>query len=104
MSDEPIALAFARVVDLAQALGVRAINTLDGCWEHQVDEKWWVAVNGHREPVKCSTGAEVPPFHCYIESNGLPAGLLTPRGGQFMGNCEDGFIAAVSRAVEASRA
>jgi len=105
MSERPIMEAFAAVADLGVALGVEKINTLPGCWEHQIDDDWRVAMNGHREEVKDSSGAGVPPFHIYIEWKGWPAGLINPYGGSIVagGNaCEDSFIAAVRAATPAT--
>src|SRR3990167_1705130 len=67
--------------ELAHRLGVRNIKELPGCWEYQIDEQWWMAVNGHKEPVRCSKGAEVPAWHLYFEYNGWPAGFVGPSGG-----------------------
>ena len=78
--------AFAEIVALSQRLGVTRINELKGCWEHQVDEQWHISLNGHQEPVRCSAGVEVPPFHCYVQYNGWPAGVIEPGGGCLVGS------------------
>jgi hypothetical protein len=72
---------FFEIVQLGMAAGAERINELPGCWEYQVSDGWWIAVNGHREPKTCSKGAEVPPFHAYVEWCGFPAGIVGPRGG-----------------------
>lgn len=90
---------FESIVMLAERLGVEAISTLPGCWEVQVDERWWFAVNGHREPIACSKGPTVPPVHVYVEFNGWPAGILSPAGGEFAAGAAanaDAFIAALA--------
>lgn len=90
--------AFCAIVDAAQRLGVGNISLLPGCWEWDIDGVWWLAINGHREPMACSHGNAVPPFHAYVEFNGWPAGIFSPSGGEFVagsaGN-EDSFIAAL---------
>lgn len=61
-----------------------AVNLKDhpGCWERSVDERWWVAANGHSTPTPCSRGGEpIPPYSFYIEFNGWPAGIVGPGGG-----------------------
>lgn len=101
---ESVSLAFAEIVKLCEVLDVHHINQLPGCWEYQVDEQWWIACNGHREPTKCSKGFEVAPFHCYVEFNGFPAGEFHPIHGGFIaaGTAanEDTFIAALKLATE----
>jgi hypothetical protein len=88
------------VVNMAERLGVKSINTLPGCWEHQIDKHWWIAVNGKRKPQMCSKGVQVPPFSIYIEFNGWPAGICDSHGGVIcagaVGN-EKEFIDACNR-------
>lgn len=85
--------AFSEVMALAEAMGVQRVNELPGCWEVQVSEGWRIAVNGHREPTKCSNGADVPPFHVAVDWHGFPAGIFGVQGG---------LIAAGDAANEAS--
>lgn len=103
MSDEPpIKEAFSAIAQLAGRLGIEKINEMEGCWEHQVDGLWWIAVNGHTKPLKCSHGAEVPPINCYIEFNGWPAGIIDPFGGIIAAGAaanEDTFIDALNAAA-----
>lgn len=92
---------FAEIAALAQRLGVRSIKDLPGCWEHDVDGHWWIAVNGHRIPMKCSRGPEVHPFTVYVEWKGWPAGIITPDGGTLAAGDaanEDALIAALKAA------
>lgn len=106
MSDE-ISLAFASVCELATTLGARNIKDLPGCWETQIDGRWYVAVNGHNVETKTSRGAEVPPFHCYVEFNGWPAGIFSPRGGVIAAGAaanEDTFVAACQKRIDIERA
>jgi hypothetical protein len=102
MSEPQIAEAFAMIAELGSALGVRDVNKLPGCWEHQVDEQWWIALNGHRETIKDSHGSDVMPFHAVIEFNGWPAGIISPAGGIIAaGSCanESTFIGALREAA-----
>lgn len=99
--------AFVRVVQLADALRVCRIDKRPGCWEQQVDERWWVAVNGHPHEIKCSHGAAVPPLSVYVEFNGWPAGYFGPGGGVIAAGDaanESNFIEALedarARAIE----
>ena len=39
MSADQVCEAFARLAELGGALGVKDINRLPGCWEHQIDRK-----------------------------------------------------------------
>lgn len=84
---------FQEIVEMSNRLGVTKINELPGCWEIQVDERWWLAVNGHQQSIACSKGFEVAPFAAYVEFNGWPAGEVTPVGG---------LLAASSQANEAN--
>lgn len=56
-----------------------------------------MTANGHRTLVTTSTGAEVPPFHVYVERDGLPVGVLTPFGGTMLPGVEDELIAELKR-------
>ena len=73
--------AFIRLCELGLALKIKPLNQQDGCWEHAVDEHWWICINGHNEPCKNSDGFEVPAFNCVVKWNGWPAGMFDPRGG-----------------------
>lgn len=90
-------------VELANHLGVANIKELPGCWEYQLDEAWWFAMNGHRETVVCSRGMVVPPFSLYVEYYGWPAGILrAPGDGEFAagtGANPLAFAEAVRRAM-----
>jgi hypothetical protein len=82
---------FILVAKLAEKDGASPISKFHGCWERQIGEHWWIAVNAHEHDVKCSKGIEVKPFNCYVEFNGWPAGIFDPF---------DGIIAAGSAANE----
>ena len=101
MSDFPICEAFAEIALLADALGVRRINELEGCWEYQVDEQWRFALNGHNTPHDTDDGVRVPPFSAFVEFNGWPAGIIDPAGGVLAAGDaanESTFIAALQAA------
>lgn len=103
MSEERLSEAMVAVVNYALARGVENMAALKGCWEERIDEDWWIALNGHREPVRCSRGAEVWPFTCYVEFRGTVAGVVHPFGGEFLAavptsnhaSTEDAFIDAI---------
>jgi len=107
MADLQVKEAFVRIAELAGALGVENIGTLPACWEHQVDKRWWIAVNAHKEEIKDSHGATVPSFCAVIEYNGWPAGIIGPGEGIIaagsMAN-EDTFIAALLAATDKAKA
>ncbi len=73
-------LLVAGVDALAHALGVKRICDLEGCWEHQIDERWWVAVNDHSQPKRCSHGPRVAPHATYFELDGCPFGIVDGDG------------------------
>lgn len=96
-----VCTAFGVIIQLGNALGVRDINQLPGCWEHAVDDQWRIALNGHGDERTAFGRATVPPYHIYVEYNGWPAGLIGPAGGVIAagdGATEDTFIAAVEAA------
>lgn len=96
-NDRPICELFMAIAELHGRDKLPPLNRLSGCWERQIG-RWWIAVNGHDQPVKCSKGAAVGAFECYVEYNGWPAGIFNPYGGVLAaGSCanEDVFLAAV---------
>lgn len=93
--------AFAEIAALAERLGVSNIVAQPGCWEHQIDDRWWMAVNPHKEPTACSKGADVPAMSAVLEFNGWPAGIIDPFGGIIAAGAaanEDTLIAALKAA------
>ena len=98
----PVSVAFALLADYALALGAAPLVRHVGCWERMIGERWWVALNGHGTPARCSRGMEVPPFHAYFEHRGIPAGLITPFGGTIAAGAtvhEDDLIAELRAAT-----
>jgi hypothetical protein len=72
---------FVLLCELAEKDDAAPLLKHAGCWERQIDEHWWIAVNGHREEKQNSHGGMVPPFNCMVEFNGWPAGLFDPYNG-----------------------
>lgn len=90
--------AFAALAHLCCALGASPPGQFPQCWELQIDDRWWIAFNGHEYPVTCTAGVTVEPFHCYVKFNGWPAGVFAPRGGVIAAGevaNEDAFLTAV---------
>jgi len=90
--------AFAALAELCIALDAAPATKHERCWEQQIDERWWIAFNGHKEPVGCSDGSMVEPFHCYVKYCGWPAGVFAPWGGVIAAGeaaNEEIFLAAV---------
>lgn len=94
-----------RTCELGLALGLKDLHKLPGCWEHQVDEHWWLAFNAHGERGKCSQSAgssDIPAFTIYFEFNGWPAGMVGPDGGTLCAGAaanEDKLIEALDAAI-----
>lgn len=98
IEEDRFAEAMVAVGDYAHTLGMIPVNQVEECWEQQVDENWWIAVNGHKEVVECSRGIRVQPFTCYVEFNGWPAGIIHAYGGVLAAGDaanEDTFVAAL---------
>jgi hypothetical protein len=108
MAAQPMQLpeVLVKASGLMLALGFRNICNLTGCAEHQIDENWWIAVNGHREPTKCSKGATVPPFSVFVFWNDFPAGVVDAGGGAIIGtgDGEEKLIAAIDEATRRAEA
>lgn len=98
MSEE-VPEAFAVVCAMAARLGLSNINELPGCWEHQVNADWWIALNGHEIEIATTEGTNVPPYSMFVKWNGWPAGVIDVGGGIIMYGSEDDFIAAVKGAT-----
>lgn len=71
---------WAALCKLASIDGAAPINKHVGCWEKQLNEQWWIAANGHREP-KTADSFEVPPFSVAVKFNGWPFAVIDPHGG-----------------------
>lgn len=90
--------AFSAICDLCIALGGAPLNKHAACWECKVDDRWSIAINGHKETKHSDLGVDVEPFCCYVQYNGWPAGIFDPSGGVIAageGANETTFLAAI---------
>ena len=101
--EQNVSELFASIVAYADAMGARNINELPGCWEAKVDDKTFLAVNGHQTAMKASRGPVLEPYHAFVEINGWPAALLNPYGGVVMGGSEDDLIERFRKATPEAR-
>jgi hypothetical protein len=76
---------FALIAQLADARGIRNLKDRPGCWEVELPDGWYFAVNGHGRDTTCSKGAAVPPYNAYVEWQGTPCAFINPHGGPFLG-------------------
>ena len=95
------------VLALAYHLGVRNLGEATSCWEQQIDDRWWVAINPTRDEKATSKGGPaLPPASVYVEFNGWPAGLLSfMHGGEFAAGeaaNPDTFAAAITARMAAA--
>jgi hypothetical protein len=79
---------FAAAMTYAASHGAENIRALPACWERQIDDGWFIAINGHDQDMTTNgakgggnTPRTVPPFSVHVEWYGWPAGTLTPREG-----------------------
>ena len=92
------------VMDLLAQLGIQdGVAPLRGPYVRQIDEHWRVCLNPDEAPYHWG-GFTIPRFHCAIEFNGWPAGLLNPFEGTIAAGKvanEEALIAALRAAIEA---
>lgn len=103
MTDQPLSEAYVRLAELGLSLDVGRLCDIEGCWEHQIDDNWWVAANGHKVEQLCSRGLSVPPFNFLVMHGDWPAALINPYGGTMIGDDgtgEDDLIQAVLAATK----
>ncbi len=101
MTDQPVSEAYYELAMFGLSTGVQNLAEIPGCWESKIDDKWWVAANGHKVEHECSRGVAVPSFHFYVVYNGWPAGIIGPYGGTIAAGDaanEDALIAALKAA------
>lgn len=91
--------AYLALIELAVAAGARDAAKLPGCFEHPIDDTWWMAANAGPHPRLASNGMEVPGMAVYVERGGWPAGIIEMLGGVIIAGTEDELIAAC-RAAE----
>ena len=90
------------ICELAEKDKVGPLNKLPALWVRQLDDKWLLVANGHRQSLKYNNVA-VPPFHFYVEFDGWPAGMFDAYDGCIAAGSaanEETFIAALERAIQ----
>lgn len=91
-----VVVCFELVAEIAERLGVSGIDQMPGLWQHKIDDRWTVKVNGHGHEI-----GSVPPYHMLVEFNGWTAGLVHPLRGGIIGAGalanEDTFIEALQK-------
>jgi hypothetical protein len=90
------------VIRLHKAMEAKPLADIPECWEVEIDDRWFIAANGHTEKIRCSKGVTVDPFYFYVEFNGWPAGMVSPAGGEFAAGAEantDTFIKAINEKI-----
>ena len=96
------------IIDLLTKLKVENIKELPGAWEHKIDDTWYIACNGHPEPVHCeppgTMRADIPAYNFCVWYNGWLAALFHPQaGGCFAagsGANVDTFVASVKAHIK----
>ncbi len=111
MVNQPICIAFMKIIALTQYLGVMNIKSLGKPWVHAVDERWTIAING--QPVAMAVEidqtmgvAALEPYHAAVWYNGWLAGIFSPAGGVFAagsGANEETFAAAIDAAIKTKK-
>lgn len=72
---------FSLVVRLAHVAGARDLSQRPGCWEYSVGDLD-LSLNAHAEPApRIHADVPVPPFACYLQYRGMPAGIAEITGG-----------------------
>ena len=95
LDEQPVSV----VMDLIAQLGIKdGVTPLVGPYERVLDEHWTLCLNPDTEMYKWR-GFEIPRFHCAIEFNGWPAGLINP----FAGWIAAGTVANEDALIEALR-
>lgn len=97
------------VLTLTQHLGVSNLKEHRGAWQHQIDEQWHIAINGHEASIEVEPPGgmkvDIPPFGICVWFNGWLAGLFSPNGeGMFAAGGaanEAAFVEAVGKVVGA---
>jgi hypothetical protein len=106
----PVCELAASIANLALALDAHPLNKHPMCWTHQIDEHWFVAMNGHTEPRRVEgapnrMGYTVEPFHIALWYNGWLAASFNISGKGFIcrGEAanEDTALEAINRKLAA---
>ena len=106
-ANPPICELYSLLAEYCLSTGARSVKDVPGCWEHQIDEHWWVAANGQSTRQDCSRLDGVPAF-CFVLFYGdlpWPTVLVGPYegrivGGRELGEIENMVIAAVKAAIQ----
>jgi hypothetical protein len=91
-----------RIADMAILMNAHPLNQYADCWECEIDHRWTIAANGHREPKKWRD-ITVQPFHVYVEYNGFPAGIISAYEGIIAAGTEaneETFLAAIDAKIK----
>jgi hypothetical protein len=70
----------AILLDLFEAAGISNVSALPGCLEYKVNDEFTIIANGHKEPVLCSKGTTVHPFHFLLFSDDEEIGFSDSYG------------------------
>jgi hypothetical protein len=109
--ERPICELASKIADLVIALGEEPLNKYEGAWTHQVDDRWFIAANGHRKAVRVPDtsdrmGIDLRPFDFAIWYNGWLAGTFNAYGEGVIvdvlvkGKTEDELIKVLVAAIE----
>lgn len=101
--DRPVSEVADLIAQLAIKRGLTPLYRHPGLVEMSAggsDNKFVIWANGHRTPLQSESTPEVPPYHFYIEYNGLPAGLIHPYEGTMLRGLEDSLIAVLQLELE----
>lgn len=106
MGDDNFGRIWEAIFKLAKYDNLSKTNELPGCWERTIDDRWWLALNGHGEATESSRGTTVSPYSCYIECDGWPAAVIDWHSVEFCAGetaNADTFCAAIDAACEGER-
>ncbi len=101
MAKEHVTEVFSSIGSLAWWLGYRDIAHNEGLTEFDIDERWDVAINPHREDMRDARGCNVPPKSMALYYNGWPAGVVTAHTGTISAGKvanEDALLDAIEKA------
>jgi len=92
-------IATSDVFGLIGTLGVKRgyenLKNTEGCWEQDIDDEWSIKLNPHKE---ICDGIE--PYHCQIEYNNFPWGILSPAGTLMISRFNlDDLVDALNKAI-----
>ena len=90
---------FYLIAKLANLAGARDLSQRPGCWEYSVGDLD-LSLNAHAEPTPCIHASEpIPPFACYLQYRGMPAGFAGISGGCVLCDGEDLLISIVESEI-----